>query len=333
MQNMSQFMNWIQCAAGCILNDGNQTSNQKEVNSFPTQPSRFMRGKILALALLVPPLFSSARGAEDAISHPFPGISYHVETRQEPPMRLFIAEVDLADPHVHVRVAPGGPDPDGPGKWQTTLMQPTIIAAREYFDLVVNGDFFKALAITNAEGAKSRYRADVWGAAVGPAVTDGKIWSTGTTNRPCLVVSKNQKVSIKMLGRPSRKDWEIISGNTLLLKDGVAVSHKNQKREPRTVVGIDAKGKKLIIMVVDGRKPGISIGMSYDELAAEMFRLGCRQALNLDGGGSSVMAIRDSVSGEMHILNTPSDGHERAVANALGVWVDKQQSDGVAPKP
>ncbi len=248
-------------------------------------------------------------------------------------MRLFIAEIDLTNPHVHVRVAPGGPDPDGPGKWQTTLMQPTLIAAREHFDLVVNGDFFKALSTKNAEGAKSRYRSDVWGAAVGPAVTDGKIWSACASNRPCLVVSKNQKVAIKTLARPSRKDWEIISGNTLLLRNGVAVPHKNQKREPRTVAGIDATGKKLIIMVVDGRKPGISLGMTYDELAAEMFRLGCRQALNLDGGGSSVMAIRDSASGEMHILNTPSDGHERAVANVLGVSVDEQQSGGVAPNP
>lgn len=293
--------------------------------------AQFMQRWLSALALLILTMAYSARGADDADNHPFPGISYRVETRQEPPMRLFIAEVDLASKHVHVRVAPGGPDPDGPGKWQTMLMQPTLIAAREHFDLVVNGDFFKALAITNAEGAKSRYRSDVWGAAVGPAVTDGKIWSTGTTNRPCLVVSKNQKVSIKTLARPSRNDWEVISGSTLLLKDGVVVPHKNQKREPRTVVGIDAKGKKLVILVVDGRKPGISLGMDYDELGAEMIRLGCRQALNLDGGGSSMMAVRDSKTAEMHILNTPSDGHERAVANVLGVSVDDQQQAVSAP--
>jgi len=45
---------------------------------------------------------------------------------------------------------------------------------------------------------------------------------------------------------------------------------------------------------VDGRKPGVAIGMNYDELAREMLRLGCDEALNLDGGGSSVMAIRES---------------------------------------
>jgi len=45
---------------------------------------------------------------------------------------------------------------------------------------------------------------------------------------------------------------------------------------PRTLAGLDAPGAKLILMLVDGRKPGVAIGMTYDEEAAEMLRLGCR---------------------------------------------------------
>ena len=75
--------------------------------------------------------------------------------------------------------------------------------------------------------------------------------------------------------------------------------------------------------VGDGRKPGIAAGMSYDELGVEMQRLGCRVALNLDGGGSSVLAVRDSATGKMKILNEPTDGHERAVADVLGITVDR----------
>ncbi len=71
-----------------------------------------------------------------------PGIFIHSETRMNPPTRLFVAEVDLKNPKLHLRVAPGGPDPDGAGKWETTLLEPTKIAERENFDLVVNGDFF-----------------------------------------------------------------------------------------------------------------------------------------------------------------------------------------------
>jgi hypothetical protein len=60
-------------------------------------------------------------------------------------------------------------------------------------------------------------------------------------------------------------------------------------------------------------------GDPFAELAAELIRLGCHDALNLDGGGSSVMALRNATTGKLGILNQPSDGRERAVANVLGV--------------
>jgi exopolysaccharide biosynthesis protein len=137
------------------------------------------------------------------------------------------------------------------------------------------------------------------------------------------VVHKNHSVTIEPLAQPPADNWEVIAGNTLLVKDGVVVPHQNKVRHPRTVVGLDATGTRLTILVVDGRKPGIAVGMSYDELAAEMLRLGCRQALNLDGGGSSVMAVRAAGEQKMKILNEPTDGRERAVANVLGIAVDQ----------
>jgi exopolysaccharide biosynthesis protein len=280
---------------------------------------KFIRTTIIALASLLPLLVCSALGGISETNRPFPGITFFSETRSEPPTRLFAAEVDLTNPKERLRVSSGGPDPDGPGEWQTTLMQPTRIAARDGFDLVVNGDFFRARDIKDAEGTNSIYRPDVWSAVIGPAVTDGKVWSTSSDSRPSLVVHKNGKVTIEMLAEPSADDWEVVSGNTMLVEDGVAVPHENTVRHPRTAVGLDAAGTKLIILVVDGRKPGVAVGMNYDELAAEMVRLGCKRALNLDGGGSSVMAVRDPATGKYNILNEPTDGHERAVANVLGV--------------
>ncbi len=272
------------------------------------------------VAILMLGIVSSLH-AETPVEHPFPGVTYRIETREDPPMRLFVAEVELTNSNVRVRVAPGGPDPDGPGKWQTTLMTPTHVATRENFDLVVNGDFFEARGIKDGEGTNSAFRSAIWGSVLGPAVTDGKVWALATSNRPCLVVHKNQKLTIETLSHPTADDWEVIAGNTLLLKDGKVVPHQTKTRHPRTVVGLDANATRLFIMVVDGRKPKVAIGMSYDELAAEMLRLGCTDAVNLDGGGSSVMAIRDPHSKAFHILNEPSDGHERAVGDVLGVSV------------
>jgi exopolysaccharide biosynthesis protein len=203
------------------------------------------------------------------------------------------------------------------------LMEPTKIAAREKFDFVINGDFFDAQAVRDVEGTNSGYHAGQWALTVGPATTDGETWSTCINARPCFVVHSNQTVAIEMLARPAPDDWEVIGGNVILVKDGITISHTNQVRHPRTVVGFDAAKTNLVILVVDGRKPGIAVGMSYDELAAEMVRLGCSEALNLDGGGSSVMAVRDVATGRMKILNEPTDGHERAVADVLGISVEK----------
>jgi len=263
-----------------------------------------------------------ASTAPDQITHPYPGIVCRVETRADPPLRLFVAEIDLINPRVHVRTVPGGPDPDGPGRWQTTLMRPTKIADREHFDLVVNGDFFAAHKVKDAEGTNSKFVSDIWASVSGPAVTDGKAWADAATNRPCLVVHKDKTVAIEKLNRATPDDWEVVAGNIVLVKDGRAVPNSNKPRNPRTAVGLDATGTKLVLLVIDGRKPGVSIGTGNADTAAEMLRLGCRQAINLDGGGSSVMAVRDPLSGKMQILNTPSDGHERAVANTLGISVD-----------
>ena len=272
---------------------------------------------LLELALIYP-----AWGEISFTNHPFAGIAIYSETRPQPPTRLFVAEIDLTNPKVRLRVSPGGSDPDGPGPWQTTLMSPTRIAAREHMCLVVNGDFFRARGIKDAEGTNSAFRSEIWSAVSGPAVTDGKVWATSPNPRPCLVVGTNREVTIEMLEHPSPDDWEVVAGNTMLIEMGVPVPQTNQMRHPRTAVGLDARRTKLVILVVDGRKPGIAVGMSYDELATEMIRLGCRDAINLDGGGSSVMAIRDPAKGDFRILNEPSDGRERAVANVLGVSVE-----------
>jgi exopolysaccharide biosynthesis protein len=276
---------------------------------------------LLFIALLVFTLSVSAEFS--TTNEPLPGIFIHSEIRTNPATRLYVAEIDLTNPRLHLHVAPGGTDPDGDGKWETTLMEPTKIAAREHFDFVINGDFFDARSVKDAEGTNSGYHAGQWALTVGPAMTDGKTWSTCTNARPCFVVRTNQTVAIEMLARPAVDDWEVIGGNVILVKDGVAVVQTNQARHPRTVVGFDAAKTKLVIMVVDGRKPGVAIGMNYDELATEMLHLGCNDAVNLDGGGSSMMAVRDVSTGRMKILNGPTDGHERAVADVLGISVDK----------
>lgn len=78
--------------------------------------------------------------------------------------------------------------------------------------------------------------------------------------------------------------------------------------DPRTAIGYTAAGK-LIMFVVDGRRNGI--GLSLPAVASVMIQLGCVEAINLDGGGSSTFYAGGTVR------NTPSDGSERSVASAF----------------
>jgi hypothetical protein len=276
---------------------------------------------VLAFLLAWP---QAGRAEISATNETRPGVLVHSETRGgKLPQHLFVAVVDLKNPHLKLHVARGGPDPDGDGKWQTTLLEPTMIAAREKFDLVVNGDFFLAKGVNDGEGTNSHYHASVWAMVESSAMTDGHAWSTSAVPRPCLVVHKNGAVTFDTITRPAGDTWQVIGGNRLLLRDGQVQTSSNHARHPRTVAGLNAAHDKLTLLLVDGRKPGIAAGMDYDELAAEMIRLGCTEALNLDGGGSSVMAVRDEKSGALKILNEPTDGHERPVADVLGITVER----------
>lgn len=117
-------------------------------------------------------------------------------------------------------------------------------------------------------------------------------------------------------------DWSsidnVMGGGPYLVRNGVisvdwqAAGFKSSfanNRHPRTAVGRTAAGDVWWV-TVDGRS-GISPGATLGEMARIMKRLGCVEAINLDGGGSTTL----SVAGRS--MNRPSDGGERAVANAV----------------
>jgi exopolysaccharide biosynthesis protein len=81
---------------------------------------------------------------------------------------------------------------------------------------------------------------------------------------------------------------------------------------PRTALGLSDDGRQLYLVVVDGRREGVP-GLTLSELAHFMDEVGACTAVNLDGGGSSVMWLRD------RIVNQPSDLVERGVANHIAV--------------
>ncbi|MBX7245623.1 MAG: phosphodiester glycosidase family protein [Candidatus Sumerlaeaceae bacterium] len=83
-------------------------------------------------------------------------------------------------------------------------------------------------------------------------------------------------------------------------------------KHPRTALGVSADRKTFYLVTVDGRQPRISVGENLFDLADYMAKLGCAEAINLDGGGSTTMVVRGEV------VNKPSDlKGPRTVTNGM----------------
>jgi hypothetical protein len=112
-----------------------------------------------------------------------------------------------------------------------------------------------------------------------------------------------------------------IGGGPALLRDGKPMHWRGlfKFRHPRTALGWNKE--HIFLVEVDGRQANISVGMTFPELADYMAKIGCDQAMNLDGGGSATLWAFGMVK------NSPSEGEERPAPNAL-VLLKK-----AAPKP
>lgn len=149
-----------------------------------------------------------------------------------------------------------------------------------------------------------------------------------------ILAASGNKLDVVRALRPGQKvnfdvsisgfDWEKIThcvggGPTLLRRGELAVDAAFQgfndafskKRHPRTAVGVTQDGD-LWWIAIDGRQK-ISDGATLEETAMIMRKLGCVDAINLDGGGSTTMNLLGLT------VNRPSDGAERPVANGV-VW-------------
>lgn len=143
-------------------------------------------------------------------------------------------------------------------------------------------------------------------------------------------IDKNNNVSI--VKEPTSNAWTLINTYNLLASGPLLVYNGkvlnlddvsfNTGRNPRTAIGL-TKDNKLIAVVVDGRASQ-SDGMSNTELAQVMKSLGCEEAMNLDGGGSSTAWVKSE-----GVVNYPSDnkkfdhGGERAVATVIAFVMNK----------
>lgn len=169
----------------------------------------------------------------------------------------------------------------------------------------------------------------------------GELWLNGTQQpfvpfthpysqrRACISVTRDSVRIARREALDRNPTGDLLQAGPMLVREGQALSGDEEGfsasaeqfdsditvgRHPRAALGCD--GRRLIALACDGRADD-DAGLTIDELAVTMVRLGAREALNLDGGGST------SLVSAGRLRNTPREAHEttvpggRAIATAL----------------
>lgn len=224
------------------------------------------------------------------------------------PTRLFILEVDLNNPRIKLKA--GTPNNAITyGKQTVTDMAMRHDAPNNRVIAAFNGDFFNA---TTGEPQSVAYKN---GTAIKPLTalcalcTFLAIDKQGNPS----INSKDKTIDATTIG-------EAVGGYHWLIRDSARVTQGDLSIEPRTAVGV-TRNMVVYFVAVDGRLASYSNGMSFAQLSNVYAALGVKDAINMDGGGSTTFAVKDA--GTWKVRNRPSDGVQRTVANAWLV-VDTQ---------
>lgn len=123
----------------------------------------------------------------------------------------------------------------------------------------------------------------------------------------------------------SKAQWASGAGDIIVRNGAITDSSQwvygRDGRNPRTALGVKADGT-LVLYEVDGRQSGYSGGLSEKDLADELLQQGCQWAVNLDGGGSSILSARLPGSDSVDVQNSPSGGYPRSCATFILLVTD-----------
>lgn len=242
------------------------------------------------------------------------GIEYQLLTLEQPrPNRAHVLRVDLSEKNLQPAVVVAL-DPDGEGPAEAELTDPLTLASDPRILAFVNTNPWEGIA-DNAGNHITKWFVGQHVNIVGLAVAEGdarsQVHPRGTS------VWFDQQGKIKLAGKrgggPKQQPREAMAGFQPVATDGTVVVEPGGARHPRTAVGTNAAGTSLWLVVVDGRQPGYSEGMDLHELGTLMLELGCTDATNMDGGGSSIMGLAGS-DGKLKVVNRPS-GSQAAQPN------------------
>jgi hypothetical protein len=228
-------------------------------------------------------------------------VEYKTITRVTPrSLSIHMVRIDLADPDRELAVV-AGPDPDGDGPAESQLIDPRKLAASGHLFIAVNANPWKNLAPKPGDPVPEAFMTGTACNIAGWALAEGKQKSGPQQFYRSFWLDPEGRGHIGDPASPVPARLAL-AGFSQILREGNVLPSEGGDLHPRTALGLDKEGCILTLVTVDGRQKGFSEGMSESELAGLMKELGCTDALNLDGGGSTVFLRWGQ------ILNSPSHG-------------------------
>lgn len=251
------------------------------------------------------------------------------------PVNGVLSKIDLSDRRVHVEVALADDhDPDGAGPCAGQMETPSVVARKHAYQIAINASFFATPHLRELNGKKVSYFVGNCGYPEGWHFSKDKLIASPVKDnlRATLIVHRDGSVTLqdRVMKLPDDTKFAV-SGNAMMLTKGeLTPPAVDVVRHPRSAVGISADGRTLFLVAVDGRQEGHSQGVTLAELARIFLMFGAHSAINLDGGGSTSMVVRDPATGVHSIANQPSDQSltklpvrvERPVIDVVGIVVE-----------
>lgn len=299
---------------------------------------RQVKKSVLWLGLLMPLiLYGFAifnRPSRVAIAHQplFRGIAYSRRIATQPrPQVSHIAEIDLTAPGLAPFVTPGYDpqaivDPSDVARRETIAQRTSEVISAKGLQLAINANYFfpfREVTLWNYQ-PRSGQRASL----AGLAIANGNLVSATDPERAAICFL-NQQAIIRDDGDCPQDTQQAVAGNWMLLKQGQPtevvqqqITDGDKKPYAYTIAALDTTGTRLWLVLVDGKQPLYSEGMTLAEVTRFVQDLGADTALQLDGGGSTTMAISSATGPQ--VLNAPIHAkipsQERPVANHLGFF-------------
>lgn len=265
------------------------------------------------------------------------GVKYVCVNFDEPrEMASHLVRVDLRTPGLRVAGTRRAPDWGKPMPDYTKKKMPIDTARQTTRDFLeeyrANGTNMVFAVNTSAWRPWEKPHNHKYGKFINFLVSGGEVVSNSRRRCPMLVVfTNNVAVVTNRLDTADVKSVAVAHPGydiELILENGKVVKPKKKQFTPavapRTAMGVSADGRYVYALVVDGRQKGYSVGAELSDLARILRAAGADDAVNMDGGGSSTIALWDGSKNETVIPNRHDAQRKnyRAVAANIGFYFE-----------